>query len=389
MADLSGKRERDRLAARPDPYFMRLAEGCYLGFRKHRGPSTWSARYRDRKGQQHRKVLDGIDPKDYDRAAQVAREWFEQMGAAAVRTVKRATVRSALDAYLASLREHGRADAAKEALGRYKLTVFEDEIADLALESATRDDFREWRSRLTKGRAPRSVNRQVRAVIAGLNYAVEEGGHVGNPAAWQMTPLSDDVEDDGETAVFLNAAQRRAILAAATPAAADFLRGLEETGARPKELAAAVVGDFDGKALKLSHRKGRPAKLRSRYTVLGVAGVQFFAKLAADKTPKAPLFTEDGSQAWRRHIWARQFRAAAEAVNKKARGAARIPEGASAYSFRHARISELLQLHGVDPLTVAQQTGTSLQMIEKAYMKFIPQALADKLAAVQTSSVKS
>ena len=30
---------------------------------------------------------------------------------------------------------------------------------------------------------------------------------------------------------------------------------------------------------------------------------------------------------------------------------------ASAYSSRHARISELLQLYGVDPLTLAAQTG--------------------------------
>lgn len=34
-------------------------------------------------------------------------------------------------------------------------------------------------------------------------------------------------------------------------------------------------------------------------------------------------------------------------------------------SFRQARISELLQIHGVDPLTVAAQCGTSLAMAEK------------------------
>jgi hypothetical protein len=31
----------------------------------------------------------------------------------------------------------------------------------------------------------------------------------------------------------------------------------------------------------------------------------------------------------------------------------RVPTEASVYSFRHARISELLQVYGVDPLTVA------------------------------------
>ena len=73
-------------------------------------------------------------------------------------------------------------------------------------------------------------------------------------------------------------------------------------------------------------------------------------------------------------------------ANNKARGKARIPPGATTYSFRHARISELLQVHGVDPLTVAQQTGTSLAMIERAYHRFIPSAMQEKLAAVKEST---
>jgi hypothetical protein len=50
---------------------------------------------------------------------------------------------------------------------------------------------------------------------------------------------------------------------------------------------------------------------------------------------------------------------------------ARFPAGrrGSADSFRHARISELLQLYGIDPLTVAGQSGTSLAMIERANLR--------------------
>ena len=57
---------------------------------------------------------------------------------------------------------------------------------------------------------------------------------------------------------------------------------------------------------------------------------------------------------------------------------------ASAYSFRHARISELLQVYGVDPLTVAAQTGTSLRMIERTYFKFIRSAMLEKLSSLKT-----
>ena len=51
-----------------------------------------------------------------------------------------------------------------------------------------------------------------------------------------------------------------------------------------------------------------------------------------------------------------------------------------------ARISELLQVHGGDPLTVAQQTDTSPDMIEKAHQRFVPAALQEKLARNAHSS---
>ena len=87
--------------------------------------------------------------------------------------------------------------------------VYEDEFADLELEKVTRDDYLEWwRDRLMSGRAPRTVNRYVRAVTAGLNCAIELG-HAGNPAAWRVKALADDVEDDSETAVFLTPEQRK------------------------------------------------------------------------------------------------------------------------------------------------------------------------------------
>ena len=59
------------------------------------------------------------------------------------------------------------------------------------------------------------------------------------------------------------------------------------------------------------------------------------------------------------------------------------PPGVGDYSFRRARISELPQVLNTDPLTVAHQTGTSLAMIEKAHLRFIPQALQEKLAGLR------
>jgi integrase len=378
MPDLSRKRERERLAIRHTPYFQRIGRGAFLGFR--RGSDTWSARFRTRDGKQAHKFLGG--PLEFDEAKRQAETWLAQLAGSAVRSVKRSTVREAVEAYLADLRRHGRVDTAREVAGRFKTVLYGDILADLDLEAVTRDDFLEWRDRLLEGRQPRTVNRHARSVMAALNQAVELG-YLGNPAAWRLRALSDDVEEGGETAVFLDAAQRKAVIAAASPAAGRFFRGLELTGARPKELAATVVADFTGQTLRLAHRKGRPAKLRPRHVLLSAEAIEFFKEQSKDKLPGAPLFTEDGEMPWRRHIWAREMRAAIANHNEQAKGHKRISTDASAYSFRHARISELLQLYGVDPITVAAQTGTSVAMIEKAYLRFIPSAMQEKLAALK------
>lgn len=380
MADLSRRRDRDRLLPRREPYWQRLGAGAYLGFR--RGPDTWVVRFRGRdEKQQYASLGEGLD---FDEAKRRAEEWLSQCASSSVRTVKRDTVLAALETYLTDLRRHERGDAAKTAEGRFKTALcfnardksYQDPLADLQLEEATHDDFLEWRDRLRPARLPRTVNRLVRAVAAGLNRA-HRLGHIGNLAAWRFEHLPDD--EESETAVFLTPAQRKGLIAAAPPPAAALLRGLELSGARPKELATATAGDFDGERLKLSHRKGRPPRLRSRYVVLDEDGVAFFSAQRKDKLPSALLFAADG-RPWRRDMWAQAVRTAIAAHNNPARGAERIPTEASAYSLRHARISELLQVYGVDPLTVAAQTGTSLRMIERTYFKFIRSALLEKLA---------
>ena len=198
LSDLSRKRDRDRLSIRREPYWQRLNEGAYLGFR--RGPDTWIARYRGRDGKQVYRSLG--EAMEYDQAKRAAGAWLAQLAASPVRAIRRGTVRTALEAYLAYLRQQGRADTALEVEGRYKILVWPDEIADAALENLAFEDFTDWRERLRKGRQNRSVNRHVRAVIAGLNKA-HALGHVGNPAAWRLEMLADDVDDGGETAVLL------------------------------------------------------------------------------------------------------------------------------------------------------------------------------------------
>ncbi|MCH8867819.1 MAG: hypothetical protein IID58_13335, partial [Proteobacteria bacterium] len=393
MADISSVTARNTLKktyatgkTRTNPYWMRLRQGAYLGFRVT--SRTWVARWRNRDGVQQFEALtaaSGYRPsKQFDEAKRLAEEWFAQVGSSAVRSAIRGTVKDALETYIRELANGGRQATADNAEDRFILLVWSDPIADIRLESLTLEDMEEWRKRIRDGRQNRSVNRHVRSIVAGLN-AANSKGHVGNPDAWALTPLVDDVEETAETTVFLTPAQTEALIVAASPSCAEFLSAINYTGGRPGELASATRQDFDasGGTLVLKHKKGRPAKLRPRAVVLSDEAIAFFKTQARGKLGSAPLLLDPENRPWGRHKWADGVQSAIAKYNATARGDKRIPIEASAYSFRHARISELLQTYGVDPVTVAQQTGTSTRMIEQNYFKFIAHALRDKLSAAR------
>jgi integrase len=345
-------------------------------------------RYRDRDGKQHYQSLG--EHEEFTVAKEKAERWLSQATAGAHRAPSRGTVRDALASYVRYLRSIGRRGTAWDVGQRFRLTVPRDsEFGRSKLEDVLREDFDAWRNGLRKGRQPRSVNRQVRAVVAALNYAVTDGGHIGKREAWKVKQLQDDGEES--TPVFLTTVQRDRLIAAASPTVAALLTGFRHTGARPSELAKAVVADFEpkGGTVTLSHRKGRGAKFRSRATQLDNEGIKFFKAQTRGKLPKAPLIANEVGGHFTDQEWCRGIELAIIAANKTAKKAAqKIPAGASAYSFRHTRISELLQVFGIDPLTTAAQTGTSVAMIEKYYFKFISSSMREKLNAVKGKGAK-
>jgi integrase len=168
-----------------------------------------------------------------------------------------------------------------------------------------------------------------------------------------------------------------------------LLTGFGHTGSRPSELANATAADFDpkGGTVSVRHKKGKGSQLRVRAVTLSKAGVIFFKAQVRGRGPDKPLIPRADGTPWHSVAWSRGIRAAATAANKKAkRPALRIPAGVSAYSFRHTRISELLQVYGVDPLSVAVQCGTSVGQIEKHYYRFVQSAMRDKLNAVRAKT---
>ena len=81
-------------------------------------------------------------------------------------------------------------------------------------------------------------------------------------------------------------------------------------------------------------------------------------RMAAGKDANAPLFTRNDGAAWNKDSWYTPI--------KDAVAAAALPASATAYTLRHSVISDLVH-GGLDLLTVAQISGTSVAMIEKHY----------------------
>ena len=78
---------------------MHRRQHSLVGERSSRG------KCRTRDGKQAHKFL--IGPLEFDEAKRQAETWLAQLAGSAVRSVKRSTVREALEAYPADLRRHG------------------------------------------------------------------------------------------------------------------------------------------------------------------------------------------------------------------------------------------------------------------------------------------
>lgn len=388
MPRIDTKSGRDRLAERREPYWHKCEAGRFLGYRKGATGGFWIARYRDGQGTQHYAQLGQSTGDDFTDAKRRAEAWFKTITGGAGVSVKTGTVEAACEAYARGLEKKGRSGAAIEARSRWNKFVNAtrivgrktkreekgDRLGSIPLDRLTRDDVETWVDRMNDGkRTASTVNRNLRGLKAALTYAVKVG-YAANPVAWDTVdqlPNADRARD-----VFLDTDQRRALLDNSPDSLRVLLTGLLYTGARPGELARAVVADFDAKqkTLTLRSAKGRGGKIRARAVPLTSAAVALFTSAAKGKLPKAPLLTGPDGGAWTKMQMSRATRAAVKA--------AELPAATVPYSMRHAAISEWLS-GGINPVTVAKFAGTSMAMIEKHYYKFIKAPALEKLEAVK------
>jgi len=373
--ELSTVRNRERLKARREPYWQKLGTGRYLGvriFESGKG-SSWIARYYDPDTHPDRPAkslgdFSTLPPSErYGAAKKAAEEWFEHLAGGGSSTVL--TVKQACERYATALAKESEAKA-KEVRRRFEQYVYGDPVAKVKLQKITKRQVLDWRQRLedlpakvtrtkkgrivTKARAKATINRDIVPFRAALNMALEHG-EVLTALAWQSA-LKPYEATGGRRDLYLDRGQRRTLIEALPPDSAAFVRGLCSLPLRPGALAALTVADFDARRSQLTI--GYDKAGAARRILLPAATVALFKEQTRSKLPGARIFTRADSAPWTKNDWNDAIRDVAESVS--------LPAGTTTYALRHSTITDLVT-GGLDLLTVAQVSGTSIEMIEDHY----------------------
>lgn len=388
--NLSKVEARNKLPSRRDPYWQRLEAGCFVGFRKMASDTTgtWLARRRDPDtGKQMQQPLgefpDLAPGTRFDAAAKAARDWFKHLDKGGRK--EPLTVKEACQNYVDHVKAAGKLQAARDTEMRFKRWVHDSRIANIDLQRLKPSDLDAWRKALATtaaipqdkkskaARRPRSastLNRDMTSLRAALNLALEDG-HASTDVAWKvkLRPVKDA---DGRRDVYLDLAQRRALIAKAPADLAPLLQALSLVPLRPGAMSSLLTSHFDARLATLTIGKDKHG--RDRKITLPKATAEFFAAHAEGKKDSDPLFARADGSAWNKDSWKYPV--------KDAVVAAELPAHVTAYALRHSTITDLIALHKLDTLTVAQLSGTSLQMIEKHYGHLLRDHAARALAGL-------
>jgi len=373
--DLSKVGEREKLKKQREPHWQRLRAGCFLGFRpsKRGGAGSWIARaYDEDSGKYQLKALGDFGElagnARFAAAKKEAERLAELVEAGGEIRAKLETVADACREYAKSKNKRG--VVRSEAEPRFKRYVYDDPLGKVKLDKLRRRHLREWRERLektpslisrnkggetrTRTRAPSTINRDMASLRAALRR-VKALGDPNSEAAWQeaLAPIENA---DGRRTTCLDRKQRRELLAALDSEIAPFVRALCLLPLRPGAMAALTAGDFDKRTCELTIGKDKSGEARRIQLPAQAASVM--VEQSKDKLPSAPLFMRTNGKAWDKNSWKKPIAAAVKA--------AELPAGATAYTLRHSTITDLVNA-GLPLLTIAQISGTSVEMIERHY----------------------
>ncbi len=354
-------RKRKALKHRPRPYKHKLKPRHYIGYRRNLkfDGGKWIA-ILDKK--QH--ALGIESDMDYADALDAALLWFASCEGETGEIVVNATVETAVDDYIQHLRVEKTELTARETEGRIRKHASHT-LLKTKLTALTTRQIKMFRDGLVKHgsgidpettrKSKDSANRVMGMLKAALNLAYRNG-LIASDVSWRRV---DRFKNVGKArTLFLTDDQVNELLTATTGGFHDLVQLAIYTGARYGELTNARVKEFDSVdgTLELTGKTG------TRTTYLSDAAVRVIKRIARDRLPTAFLLVQDNGNHW---IKGYQRRPLQRAVR-----AAKLPAETVFYSLRHYHISKAL-LAGVNAQVVAENTGTSITIIESHYGKFM------------------
>ncbi len=380
---LDTRSARAKLAMRDSPYWVSLAPGCTLGYRKGQKGGVWLAKL-VREALRQQTTLgpadDALDPDDvlaisYAHAQVKAREWFATLTQPTNPTGPY-TVRDAVADYLDWFRATGRKsiNETEASIGAFILP----RLGDDDMMSLTPARLRKWhmdiaaappRLRTRPGEkqnvrdtaddpeAPRrrhaTANRILTVLKATLNHAWREGKVASDDAWRRVAPFR---EADAARVRYLDRDECRRLVNASPEALRTIVRGALLSGARYSELARMHVVDFHRDSGTLLVRTSKAGKVR--HIELTAEGLKFFQEISAGRTGSEFLFHRDGAPWGKSH----QQRPLAEACRT-----AKINAATSFHTLRHTYAS-LMVMDAVPLMVVARNLGhADTRMVEKHY----------------------
>lgn len=376
--DIDKATVRNKLKPRREPYWGAPVErGLFVGFRRLEHGGNWIARYH---GDDKRHVYQSLGAvsaeNDYEAAKREARRWRRTVDSG-VQTERLLTVADVCRDYTDSLTASGRTRAAVDSRKRFDRIVYDDPIGKLRADKLTQRHLETWMARMEAGEmtgrkkgvpSRATLNRNLTSLKAALNRAVSRR-EIPQERAIEWGSIKPYKGADARRERYLDREQRRALLAAMDKDLRDLAECVALTGCRPGDPAAMLRKDWDT-------RNGLATfttKTGVRTIPVSPAARALFDRLAKSKLPGARMFTNAG-EAWTPQAWAPQVKAAA--------AKAELPTDVVLYTLRHSWITDAI-VGGMDPVTVARLTGTSLEMISKHYGHLAQDAARDKLAAIQ------
>jgi integrase len=398
-AKLDTRSARAKLPSKKSGYWVPIARGFALGYRRGPKGGSWLARLIDRR-HRHETTLgpaddvldaDGARILDYAQAQSKARDWLASLDDKG-KTVPY-TINRCLDDYIADYKRRG-----GKALDRLEITAgafIRPKLGSHDVAALTASMIRQWHAEIagaparlrTRTTAKRqnirevdvedpdavrrrraSANRIFGVLKAALNLAFRESHALSDEAWRRVKPFR---EASAPKVRYLSHAEARRLVNVCGPGVRPLVQCALVTGCRYGEIVNFQAGDFNRDAGTVSVRASKAG--RPRHVVLTDDGAALFERHVAGKPGTALVFMRPDGGRWGR---SHQHRPLREACRR-----AGIDPPASFHILRHTYATHLLQAGAPLPVIAANLGHADTRMTERHYAHLIPSHVAQVIRA--------